>query len=281
MWSPDAAAQTAMAMADMRPLQDFPPAELARIRGVLTDIDDTLTTDGHLTAEAYAAMERLHKSGLVVVPITGRPAGWCDHIARMWPINAVVGENGAFYFRYDSAERRMHRVYMQSADERAANRARLAELETQILQAVPGSAVAADQAYRESDLAIDFREDVAPLPPDQVQRIVAIAEAAGAVAKVSSIHVNMWFGSFDKLAMTRRLFAEVLGEDLEAHRDRYVFIGDSPNDAPMFAFFPNAVGVANVRDFAEELATLPAYVTQGRGGGGFAELAGALIAARG
>ncbi|MGH6959568.1 MAG: HAD-IIB family hydrolase, partial [Dongiaceae bacterium] len=142
----------------MKPLDNFPVAARRRIRGVFTDIDDTLTTDGRLTAAAYGALERLRAAGFLVVPITGRPAGWCDHIARMWPVDAVVGENGAFYFRYVDAERRMVRRYWKSAGERAADRARLNTLEAEILAAVPGARTAADQAYREADLAIDVRE---------------------------------------------------------------------------------------------------------------------------
>jgi HAD superfamily hydrolase (TIGR01484 family) len=251
-----------------------------RVIGVLADIDDTLTTDGRLTAAAYAALERLQAAGLKVVPITGRPAGWCDHIARMWPVDGVVGENGAFYFRYRHAERRMARRFMLPAEERAAARARLEELGRRVLAAVPGAAVAADQLYREADLAIDFREDVGPLPSTAVDRIVAIMEAAGATAKVSSIHVNGWFGTWDKLSMTRLLLAEEFGIDLDRDREHFVFVGDSPNDAPMFAFFPLAVGVANVRDFLDRLATPPAFVAKARAGAGFAEVADALLAAR-
>jgi HAD superfamily hydrolase (TIGR01484 family) len=233
-----------------------------------------------LTAQAYAALERLHEAGLLVVPITGRPAGWCDHIARMWPVDAVVGENGAFYFRYDSPRRRLIKRFLASDAERAESRRRLVELERKILAEVPGSAIASDQLYRESDLAIDYREDVDPLPRRAIDRIVALFEEVGATAKASSIHVNGWFGAYDKLAMTRIMLAECFEIDLDTEREAFVFVGDSPNDAPMFAYFPNAVGVANVRDLEDRLAAAPAYVTTGRGGAGFAELAEALIAAR-
>ena len=74
---------------------------------------------------------------------------------------------------------------------------------------------------------------------------------------------------------------EVFGIDLDAEKDRFTFAGDSPNDAPMFAFFPLAVGVANLRDFADRLEAWPAYVTEGRAGHGFAQLARRVIAARG
>jgi HAD superfamily hydrolase (TIGR01484 family) len=262
------------------PLSEFPINERRAVRGVLCDIDDTLTTGGRLTAEAYAAMERLEQAGLQVVPITGRPAGWCDPIARMWPVAAVVGENGAFYFRYDRNRRVMKRAFADDSATRAANRERLQAIAAEIVQAVPGSAVAADQHYRETDLAIDYCEDVKRLPREAVDRIVALMQARGLTAKVSSIHVNGWFGAYDKLAATRRLVREEFRSDLDASRESYVFVGDSPNDAPMFAFFPHSVGVANIREFAGRLAHEPRYVTSAAGGAGFREVADFLLAAR-
>jgi len=263
-----------------RPLAQMPVAVRRAIRFVLTDIDDTLTTDGKLTVEAYAALARLYASGRVVVPVTGRPAGWCDHIARMWPVHAVIGENGAFYMRFDEARGKLVRRFVASDDERERMRERIGAIGARIVAAVPGSALASDQHYRETDLAIDYREDVAPLSVVDVDRIVALMQAEGMTAKVSSIHVNGWFGDYDKLAMTKTLMREVFALDLDAARDACVFAGDSPNDAPMFAFFPNAVGVANLRRFLARIATPPAWITTGEAGAGFAELADALLAAR-
>jgi len=264
--------------ARMRPLASLAEPARARVRGVLADIDDTLTTDGRLTAEAYAALARLHEAGFVVVPITGRPAGWCDHIARMWPVSGVVGENGALWMRHDPAARKLVRRFVATDAERAANRARLEGVGARILAAVPGTALASDQQYREADLAIDYCEDVPPLPRADVDRIVAIMEAEGMTAKVSSIHVNGWFGTYDKLGMTRHFLAEALAIDLDAERDRFVFVGDSGNDAPMFAFFPLSIGVANVRAFLDRLAMPPAFVTERASGAGFVEVAERLLA---
>ena len=264
----------------MLPLSEFPVKERREIRGVLCDIDDTLTTGGRLTAGAYAAMERLQRAGLLVVPITGRPAGWCDHIARMWPVAAVVGENGAFYFRYDQSARKMLRRYVHDTTTRAAQREQLQQIGANIVAKVPGAAIAADQAYRETDLAIDYCEDVAPLARAAVDRIVALMQAHGLTAKVSSIHVNGWFGSYDKLGMTKRLMREEFGAELDRAREHYVFVGDSPNDAPMFDYFPHAVGVANIREFAGRLAHEPKYVTIAASGTGFCEVADILLAAR-
>ncbi len=264
----------------MRPLATMPAVACAAMRGVLADIDDTLSTGGRITAEAYAAMEWLRSAGLLFIPITGRPAGWCDHIARMWPVDAVVGENGALYMRHDDAMGRLRKRYAATEIERAANRGRLAAVGESILRAVPGAALASDQPYRESDLAIDFCEDVPRLPDEAIDRIMALMRAAGMTAKMSSIHVNGWFGAYDKLAMTRTLLRDEFGVDVDAERDRFVFVGDSPNDAPMFENFPYAVGVANVRNYAGRLSSLPAYVTERESGAGFAELVAHLLAAR-
>ncbi len=261
----------------MQSFRAFPAALKSRIRFVLTDIDDTLTLDGRLPAMALAAMGDLQAAGIQVIAITGRPAGWCDHMARMWPITGVVGENGAFFFAYDPKRRRMRRAYWKTADERREDRRRLADVEAMILERVPGCRVSADQAYREADLAIDFCEDVDPLPMAAVEAIKRLFEQAGARAKISSIHVNGWFGDFDKLAMTRRLFRELLALDLEAVEDQCLFVGDSPNDAPMFAHFTHSVGVANVRRFEARMTAWPAWITKNPGGQGFTEMVAILL----
>jgi HAD superfamily hydrolase (TIGR01484 family) len=261
--------------ARLRPLAELTTAQIRNIRYVLLDIDDTLTTDGRLEAAAYGALERLQRGGFYVIPVTGRPAGWCDLIARLWPVAAVVGENGAFWFRYDRTQRRLRRYFWSTEDERSAARARLNVIERAILAAVPGSAVASDQPYRVADLAIDVREDVPALSDSAIDRIVALFEAAGAQAKVSSIHVNGWFGSYDKLAMARRLLEREFGCAADAQASQVAFIGDSPNDEPMFAALPLSVGVANVRE--AHLTTPPSFVTSRPAGAGFVEFAEHLL----
>ena len=264
----------------MTPLAEFPVEARRAVRGVLADIDDTLTTGGHLHAVAYAALERLKRAGLLVIPVTGRPAGWCDHIARMWPVDAVVGENGAFWFRHDARAGRLVKRYVIGDEERGRRAGRLDAIAARILAEVPGSGIASDQPYREADLAIDYCEDVPRLPREAVARIVAVMESEGLTAKVSSIHVNGWFGGYDKLSTSRLALAEDFGVDLDRDREKFVFAGDSPNDQPMFGFFPNAVGVANVREMADLMKVLPRFVTPSAGSAGFAELADTILAAR-
>lgn len=251
---------------------------LAGVEGVFTDIDDTLSTSGKLTADAFAGLWRLHEAGLKVVVVTGRPAGWCDHIARFWPVDAVVGENGGFYFYHDGEKLQRH--YLYDNNQRQAFRRNLADLRTTILDAVPGAGIASDQPYREYDLAIDFCEDVEPLPREQVLRIKEIFEAAGAHAKISSIHVNGWFGDFDKLSTVRLWAREQLGIELETQPESFIFCGDSPNDEPMFEFFPLSFGMANVKQFLSLMEHLPAFITRQPCGAGFGEVADLLLESR-
>ncbi len=261
----------------MKPFRQFPLPIKKNIRFILTDIDDTLTNNGRLPADVFVAMERLKEAGRRIIPITGRPAGWCDHIARMWPGEGLVGENGAFYFRYDDRLRKMQRRYFKSERQRKTDRKKLEQIKKKVLKEVPGCQVASDQAYREADLAIDFCEDVAPLPMKEVEKIVSCFENAGAGAKISSIHVNGWFGNYDKLTMTGMMFEEIFSQRLEDVKDQVIYIGDSPNDAPMFSFFPHSVGVANVLQFEGMMDHSPVWVTKHKGGYGFAEMVEILL----
>ncbi|SCY02618.1 HAD family hydrolase [Microvirga guangxiensis] len=264
----------------MIPLSQLSLEKARSIRVILTDIDDTVTTEGMLTASAYAALENLQRAGFLVIPVTGRPAGWCDHIARMWPVDGIVGENGAFYFRYDRERKKMDQHFWASPEELKQNRTKLDAIEKEVLASVPGSALASDQAYRLADLAIDFCEDVPALPESEVDRIVAIFERHGAQAKVSSIHVNGWFGDYNKLSMAKTILADVFGMGWEEAKQSVIYAGDSPNDEPMFAAFPFSVGVANIHAFEHRLKNKPAYIAKGHSGDGFAELADLLLAAK-
>jgi hypothetical protein len=263
----------------LRPLSALTPAEVAPLVGVLFDIDDTVTLHGRIVPTAFAAMARAKDAGLVMVPVTGRPAGWVDHIARMWPVDGVVGENGGLWFWMAEAGgiSRLHRGFVQGEAERAANRARLGAIRAEVLRGVPGCAIASDQPYRELDLAVDFAEDVPPLGDAAIDAIVDVFTRHGATAKVSSIHVNGWFGTFDKRTGFERLAADL---HVPSDAARWAYVGDSANDAPMFAHFPLSVGVANVDAFLPRIPIWPRYRTAGAGGIGFAELVDRILALR-
>ncbi len=256
----------------MKPVNEFPKQ---KIKFLFTDIDDTITDHGQLTPDAYNALWRLHDSGIGVIPVTGRPAGWCEMIARFWPVEGVIGENGGLYFRY--IDKKMRRHFFVTEATREENRKKLKMIEEDILHNVPGAAIASDQFCRVLDLAVDFAEDVEPLEKAEVQHIVQIFEKYGATAKVSSIHVNGWFGNYDKLTMCKEFCQREFGLDLTAKNHEFAFSGDSPNDEPMFSFFKNSFAVANISKFLHELKFKPAYITQNEGGHGFVEIANALL----
>ena len=70
-------------------------APRSRGAAALFDLDDTLLTHGRLTRQAYDALWDLHDAGLKLVAVTGRPSGWGEVLARQWPIEGCVTENGA------------------------------------------------------------------------------------------------------------------------------------------------------------------------------------------
>jgi HAD superfamily hydrolase (TIGR01484 family) len=265
----------------VRPIHEIPHGLCRDLEWFFTDIDDTMTSDGLLPERSYGALWDLSRAGIRVVPVTGRPAGWCDHIARMWPVTAVVGENGAFSYSYDRAARKMLRRYALPSAQLAAGRDRLERIAGRVLAEVPGAAVAADQPFRISDWAIDFREDVPPLSEDGIDAICRILAEEGVRYKVSSIHVNYWLGDFDKLSCVRRLLEESTGLPFAAMSGRIAFIGDSPNDEPLFAGIPQSIAVGNLRRFAARLTHLPRYITEADSAEGFCEAARAILDARG
>jgi HAD superfamily hydrolase (TIGR01484 family) len=261
-----------------RPVAELPREDAAGIRFVLFDIDDTITEGGLLPEESYSALWALRRAGISGVPVTGRPAGWCDLIARQWPVAGVVGENGAFAF-YMRGER-LERLFHPAAPSPDSSRDRLALLGAEAMRRVPGLRLAKDQPYRLFDIALDFAEEPPALSLEAALRVRDICESAGARAKVSSIHVNAWFGDYDKLSMSELFLSSALGWDPILSSRSAIFIGDSPNDEPMFRRFELSCGVANVSRFEGMMEHPPAYVTSKPYGGGFAEACDLILRRR-
>jgi len=256
------------------------------IRYVLMDIDDTLTTDGKLSSGAYAALWQLHDAGLKVIPITGRPAGWCDLIAREWPVDGVVGENGALAFWEEGRFQDKRNLRQEFHPNAVRNdHPALRQIKDRVFAQVPDVRVAKDQFSRLFDIALDFAEEEPVLPLEAAQRIEAIALDAGARAKISSIHVNVWMGDYDKLSMAERFLQKRYGwqggGETSPALTEVLFAGDSPNDEPMFARFPLSCGVANIKRYETLIAHLPAFVSSKESGEGFAEIARTLLEKRG
>jgi HAD superfamily hydrolase (TIGR01484 family) len=261
--------------ATMRP-RPWAEAMLPRdVAGVFTDIDDTLTKGGAIEPAALSALCALHAANVPVVAITGRPVGWSERFAREWPLAAIVPENGAVALIREGDAVRTE--YAQDEAIRRRNAARLREVAAQVLRDVPGAALARDSAGRVTDIAVDHGE-FAQLDEASIDRVVALMREAGMTATVSSIHINGWFGEHDKLSGARWMARRLFNRALDA--TPWVYVGDSTNDQTMFEHFALSVGVANLREFAAQLTTWPAFITDGERGEGFAEVAARVIASK-
>ena len=258
------------------PLQQLPPGAWAGVTGVFTDIDDTLTRDGAIEPQALQALHDLRRAGFTVIAVTGRPVGWSEPFALGWPLHALVAENGSVALVREPTGA-LRRLYQQDAATRARNFARLQEVAAEVLREVPGSRLARDSAGRETDIAIDHSE-FTHLSEAQIEQVVAVMQDEGLNATVSSIHINGWIGEHDKWQGACWIARELLGRDLPAEIDRWVYVGDSTNDQRMFEHFPHSVGVANIRRFEEQLRFKPRHVTLGERGAGFVEVAQRLLA---
>jgi len=261
-------------------IEEIPENFCKNLNFLFTDIDDTITTNGLIDSNAFNAVWKMFKEGINVVPVTGRPAGWCDHIARMWPVAGVIGENGSFYFSYNRTEKKMKRRYFLSHEQRDANRQRLKAIGNRIIKEVPGSMIASDQPFRISDLAIDYCEDTGPLSREEVNKICGIMKEEGATYKVSSIHVNCWFGGYDKVACLKQFLRDTTGAEMDALNERIIFIGDSPNDEPMFKELSYTAAVSNINKFLEDITYMPRYITKNASGKGFEEMVDIVIKKR-
>lgn len=279
----------------MKPLSAWPLEHRHGLIGVFTDIDDTLTTDGAITPDALDALTALKAAGLYVVAITGRPIGWCEPFAKgdalrgmaPWPLDAMVAENGAVAFAMGQTGPQvalggpaaLSKLYLQDEATRRSNYRRLQTVAQQVLRAVPGTALAHDSAGRETDIAIDHSE-FAHLSADQIDAVMLIMRTAGLNASVSSIHINGWLGSHNKLVGAHWIVAQRWGRSLAAEIGRWAYVGDSTNDQVMFEAFDNSVGVANIRRFEANLIYPPRYIAGHERGAGFAEVTHAVLAAR-
>ena len=261
----------------MRPLAKATPYEFRDVEVVLTDMDDTLTLDGRLSAETYEALERLEAAGVRVIPVTAAPAGWCDQMARMWPVTAVIGENGGFCFsrKPGVAGSAIERRYWLDDAERKSTKAKLADIARTILASEPSLRLSDDQPFRLTSLAIERPRD-----STTARAILAQLLEAGADATLNSIWALAWFGGYDKVKAARKFLPAVTGHDIDLDRDKLVFVGDSANDASMFSHLPKSVGVSTVVHHLPEIRKPPTWIANGPGGRGFVEVADAILAAR-
>jgi HAD superfamily hydrolase (TIGR01484 family) len=275
----------------MLPLRDWPVEQRSNIIGVFTDIDDTLTTHGEISADALQALTDLKAAGLHVIAITGRPVGWSEPFAQSWPVDALVAENGAVALVNGKNTQKnskisiqpaylllkqLSKVYQTDAETRAKNQIRMQQVAKLVTSQIPSIEVSKDGAGRETDLAFDYNE-FANVSPQTVQQVVDLLKAQGMETSVSSIHIHGCFGHFDKWSGAEWIVRELFQRELANELDKWVFVGDSGNDQAMFQHFTHSVGVANIRRFEAQLTHLPRYITPSERGAGFAEVVKCLL----
>ena len=275
----------------MKPLAEWPIEQRRNIIGVFTDIDDTLTTHGAISADALQALVDLKNAGLHVIPITGRPVGWGESFARTWPVDALVAENGGVAWMVKkNAEnsnkigikpayllpKMLLKVYQNSALIRAENSVRMAKIANLVTSQIAGVEISQDSSGRETDLAFDYNE-FANISPETVQQVVELLQSQGMHTTVSSIHIHGCFGHFDKWTGAQWIVRELFKRELADELEKWVFVGDSGNDQAMFQHFRHSFGVANLRRFEAQLMYLPRYITPSERGAGFAQVVQALL----
>nr|WP_050478961.1 HAD-IIB family hydrolase [Herbaspirillum rhizosphaerae] len=261
----------------MQALSTADKEEFKSVRVVLTDMDETLTHGGRLAAATYGALEALQADGVRVIPVTAAPAGWCDQMARMWPIDGVIGENGGLFFRRGEDGQGVVRQFWHDDLGRMESTMRLQAIVSRIQKAIPEATVADDQAFRMTSIAFFI-----PRNAETRERIVAALRNEGADVAINNLWILGWLGGYDKLSMTRRVLAGYYGVDIDdaSGRDAVLYSGDSVNDAPMFGFFRHTVGVSTVVHYLDQIAVHPRWITAGPGGSGFVEASAAVMRSR-
>jgi len=261
----------------MQPIARFSVERAKQIDGLLFDLDDTLLTHGLLTRAAFGALWDMHDAKLRLVAVTGRPSGWGEVIARQWPIDGAVTENGAVHVRREGRGIRL--IQRCDEGERQARRIKLGRIIADAKVAIPEARLADDIGARVSDVTWDIGERV-KLPVDRVDAIDRLARAAGARTTRSSVHLHASFDQDDKASGSVRFLADAFQVDPGVALARYAFVGDSSNDSACFSAFHSTFGVANIRAYAARLPVTPRFVTSEEMGAGFVEVARALLGGR-
>ncbi len=277
------AKRTAASHTTIRPPPPFSsaPSGLRRaVRSLLFDVDDTVTWQGALPEVAARALYRAADAGLRLVAVTGRSASWAELLLRLFPLEAAVAETGALCLVKEPGGRVSVLHSEPDARRRRENDARRRAAAERALAEVPSARLALDNMGRLYDTAFDLVEDGPPVPEEDAARVREVLQRAGLSVAQSSVHINAWFGSFDKASMVERYLEERCSTSLAHEGEALVYAGDSKNDGAMFARAAVSVGVENVKPHLAWLAErgqAPRFLVDAPGGYGFARVVELLL----
>ncbi|MCF7941203.1 MAG: HAD-IIB family hydrolase [Spirochaetia bacterium] len=258
----------------MKGLQDLEQGRLDQVRYILTDVDDTITTSGKLYPQALEALWALSRAGYLIIPVTGGSAGWADIYLRQWPIDAVITESGALAYYLEEGRRR---TFCHPSIEQEGYGHRAEQFMRQVLKEVPGSKLSSDQFCRIYDMAFDHHGEQPFMTDEAIAAVTGICTREQVTFGVSSIHVNCWFGSYDKLSMVELFMNSRYALSREQLHEQAIYCGDSSNDIPLFRAFPLSFGVGSIAGAGWAAADEPAYCAREAGGAGFAQIAQLLL----
>lgn len=257
----------------MTPIERLTREEARRLDGLLFDLDDTLLDHGRLTEAAFGSLFRLREAGLRLAAVTGRPAGWGEVLARQWPIDGAVTENGAIAVFSDSGRLRR----LDGADGgRAQLRQRLHSIVEALRVRVPELVPTDDVASRLSDYTFDIGEQRRAAPAT-IENATALARELGARTITSSVHLHVTLDGDDKASGTVRFLRRRFGLDATTCRFRFAYIGDSENDEACFSAFSTTLAV---RNFQGRPTVPPRFITRGQRAAGFVEAVNTLLERR-
>jgi hydroxymethylpyrimidine pyrophosphatase-like HAD family hydrolase len=247
------------------PLFELAPERLESIAVVATDIDGTLTRDGELGPDLLAALVDLRAAGILVIPISGRPAGEILGLCRYLPFEFGVAENGLFEIVPDSPPRWLTKPTDVSRLREIGEHLNR-ELDARLRPTADAFCRLGDVAYER-----DGRDET------ELLRLRTAAEAHGIHMIWSSVHVHLAEREPDKGAG----LLELLGRR-KLDPSQVVTVGDAPNDGGLFkrGRFGLTVGTADVVPQRRWFRALPEFVSAGREVNGFLELAERMCARR-
>lgn len=252
------------------PLVNLSHKRCQRVKVVATDFDGTLTENNQLTTSAIVALSQLQTAGIDVIIVTGRSAGWVNALRNYLPVAGAIAENGGLY--YANAETSPD--FLVSIPAITEYRQELANVFQEIRRRFPHRQEATDNAFRFTDWTFD----VAGLSVRDLEEIANICQKHGYSFTYSSVQCHIKPQEQDKAkglqTVLKQYFPQLTPEQI-------LTIGDSPNDESLFnpELFPLSVGVANIKDYRQQLTYPPAYITEAAEGKGFFELSSYLTSA--
>lgn len=249
------------------PFTGFTPAERERYKIIVSDVDDTITKNGKLHPAALKALWDLKNSGRTIILVTGGSVGWADAYLRQWPVDAVITESGAVMICLSKEGEVIH------VTNPAINRDAVLKKRAELLKVTSGLKFSSDQPARVFDVAYDKKK----MDPMEVKVLKNTLSIMGANYAESSIHINAWFGDYDKKKAVKHFFQGPLEMKEDYYLEHSLYLGDSFNDQPLFGYIPTSIGMHTVQDQREKFDILPTYITEGGPGDGFCEVTKALV----